>query len=393
MTPASFDVIVLGLGAMGSAAAAALARRGVSCLGLDAFHPPHDRGSSHGETRVIREAYFEHPLYVPLVRRARELWRQLEERRRRRLMETTGALLIGSPRSELIAGAGKSAREHYLDCEELTAEEIHHRFPQLHPPPEAVGLFEPRAGVLFPEECIRALLEEAAEGGAELHHREPAAGWTAAQGEVEVRTPSGRYRGGRLLVAAGAWIPELLPQLPLQVERQVMHLFRPGSGSSDLAPGCLPIFLCAEDDGALWYGLPDFGHGVKVALHHGGATVKASSMEGRVERDDVEAVRRRLRERLPTVDCSPARSAVCMYTNTPDGHFLVDRLPPHSEVLVASACSGHGFKFASVLGEILAALLTGEPHDYDIAPFGLDRAALRAGREPSPPGRARNGTD
>ena len=368
------DVIIVGLGAMGSATAAALARRGVRVLGLDAFRPPHDRGSSHGESRVIREAYFEHPLYVPLVRAAYERWRELEARSSRRLLLVTGALLVGWPASGLIAGARASAEEHGVACEPLDASGIRRRHAQLRVPPEVVGLFEPGAGVLFPEACIEAFLAEAAAAGAELRLEEPLVRLRATAGAVEAVTARATYSAGRLLLAAGAWTPALAPGLPLEVERQVLHWFEP-SEPDPFRPRAFPVFLIEEQSGTLWYGVPDLGTGVKVALHHAGPPTSADELDRAVHGRDVEPVRRLLRERMPALDREPARSAVCMYTNTPDGHFLVDAHPAWPRVLVASACSGHGFKFASVLGELLADRLTERAPALDLHPFSLGRRA------------------
>ncbi len=388
MAQETFDVVVAGLGATGSAAVAELARRGKTVLGLDRFRPPHDQGSSHGDTRVIREAYFEHPLYVPLVQRAYERWRELEKRRGRPLLETTGALLVGADDGVMIEGARASARQHGLASTELTATEIRRRYPVLHPDSATVGLLEPRAGVLFPEACIRAFLNDAAEGGAELRFAEPLLEWRSTQSAIEIRTDHGWVSAGRLILASGAWIPELVPVLArenagsklsgadphqsatLEVERQVMHWVEPAERQAFQA-GVLPVFLFAESDGVVLYGLPDFGGGLKVALHHGGCSTTASSLNREVAKEDVDALRRVLAKRIPTADRQPLRSVVCMYTNTADGHFLIDEHPEHPRMLVASACSGHGFKFASVLGEILADLVVDGETAFDLAPFRL----------------------
>ncbi len=366
------DVIVAGLGAMGSATAAALARRGARVLGFDRFRPPHDRGSSHGESRVIRAAYFEHPLYVPLVRAAYRHWRELESRSGRDLLLETGVLLVGEPSSELIAGARQSSQEHAVPCESLSHDELRRRYPVLTPAEDAVGLLEPGGGVLFPEACIEAFLAEAQASGADLRFDQPLVSFRATGDAVEVTTGRGTYSAGRLLLAGGAWMPELVPSLPLAVERQVLHWFE-APDPRPFAPAAFPVFLIEEAGGTLWYGIPDFGHGLKVALHHHGAPITADTLDRAVHDRDVEPVRRLLRQRLPAADTAPSRSAVCMYTNTPDSHFLIDQHPQAPRVLVASACSGHGFKFASVLGELLADRLTETPSALDLEPFKLDR--------------------
>jgi sarcosine oxidase len=371
--PKTVDVIVAGLGAMGSATASALARRGVRVLGLDRFHPPHDRGSSHGETRVIRAAYFEHPLYVPLVLAAYDRWHALEERSGHRLLVETGVLLVGEPSTELMTGARRSAEEHGVPYVSLTRDEIARRYRAIVPAPGAVGLLEPGGGVLYPELCIASFLDEAASMRAELHFDEPLIGWRSRGDSVEVTTARGSYSCGRLLLAAGAWIPGLLPALPLQVERQVLHFFDPPDPRPFRADA-LPVFLFEESSGPLWYGVPDLGHGLKVGLHHQGAAITPETLDRTISASDVDVVRRVLRERMPGADVPPTRSIVCMYTNTPDGHFVVDEHPEAPRVTIASPCSGHGFKFASILGELLADRLTDTPSALDLAPFRLDRA-------------------
>ena len=374
--PKTVDVVIAGLGAMGSATASALARRGVRVLGLDRFHPPHDRGSSHGETRVIRAAYFEHPLYVPLVRAAYDRWHELEARSGRELLVETGVLMVGEPSSELMTGAKRSAEEHGVPHELLAHDEVARRYRGIVPAPGTVGLLEPGGGVLYPELCIASFLDEAASAGAELHYDEPLGAWRAGDETIEVTTARGSYSAGRLLLAAGAWIPGLLPELPLQVERQVLHFFDPPDPRPFRADA-LPVFLFEDASGPVWYGVPDLGRGLKVGLHHQGAAITPDTLGRTVRASDIDAVRRLLRERMPAADARPTRSIVCMYTNTPDGHFLIDEHPAAPRVLLASPCSGHGFKFASILGELLADRLTETHSALDLAPFRLDRPALR----------------
>ncbi|HVR29329.1 MAG TPA: N-methyl-L-tryptophan oxidase [Thermoanaerobaculia bacterium] len=372
------QVIVAGLGAMGSAAASALARRGVRVLGLDLRRPPHDRGSSHGESRILREAYFEHPLYVPLVRRALGLWRDLEQRSGRPLLRTTGVLLVSRPGSELIDGARRSCEQHDVPCESLTGAEIRRRYPVMSPAEEAIGLYEPGGGVLDPGACIASLLDEAAAAGAELRFDEALVRWTATTDSVDVVTTRSHYGASRLLLAAGAWIPALTPGLPLQVERQVQHWFEaPDRGPFSI--GALPAFLFEETAETVWYGVPDLGRGLKVAIHHGGDRTTADALDRNVAERDVEAVRRLLHARMPAIDRPPSRSSVCMYTNTPDGHFLIDQHPDAPSVLVVSACSGHGFKFASAIGELAADWVSGVPGALRLEPFRLDRPMLSGG--------------
>lgn len=373
----SFDAALVGLGAAGSAAASALARRGARVLGLDRFEPPHERGSSHGETRMIREAYFEAPFYVPLVRRAYEAWRELEARSGRTLLRRTGGIMVGPREGELVSGSLASARRHGLPHEELDAEEIRRRFPALRPAEGAVGVLEPRAGFLFPERCIEAFLAEARGAGALLRTGERVTGWRVDGGGVQVWTERGAYRAGRLLLAAGAWTPALVPELPvpLAVERAVQFWFEPlgPSEAAELEPDRCPVYACESEEGRIWYGFPLQPRGVKVGFHHGGEATDPEAVRGQVEDAEAEEMRDVLRRHIPGAAGRLREAGPCLYTNTPDRHFLIDFHPDHPEVLVCSACSGHGFKFASALGEILADLLLEGRSEADLSPFRLDR--------------------
>lgn len=372
---ASRRVIIVGLGAMGSAAAYHLARRGVRVLGFDRWAPPHANGSSHGRSRIIREAYFEHPLYVPLVRRAFENWDALERESGRRLYTRTGALMLGAAGSTVVAGTRASAREHGLAVEELSAAELARRFPAWHPPADTLGVVEARAGVLAPEAAVAAHLDLAGRAGAELRVNEPVLSWRAAAGGVEVTTNTGVHRADRLVLSAGAWTGGLVRELdlPLVVERNVMFWFRPVRRAAWYAPERFPVFLHEYAPGRFWYGLPDLGDGVKVAFHHGGETVDPDAARRPASAAEIAAMRALVRPLLPDLDGPPVESAACVYTDTPDSHFVVDVHPRHPEVVIASPCSGHGFKFSSVIGEILADLAVGERPPFDLTPFRLGR--------------------
>ena len=374
-----YDVIVAGLGAMGGAAASVLARRGRRVLGLDRFAPPHREGSSSGRTRIIREAYFEHPAYVPIVQRAYEAWAALERDSGRTLFRQTGGLMIGPPDGVLVGGALRSAREHALRHEIVPSEDLARRWPALRPDVGVVGVWEPRAGVLFPEECVAAHLELAARTGAELRTGEPVLSWEADGEGVAVRTSRETYRAERLVLAPGAWLMRLLPDLslPLTVRRQLAFWFEP-IATGAFAPERLPVFIWEHEPRRYFYGFPDFGDGVKVARHGEGEIVEAEHAHRAVARGEEEDLRLQLARYLPAA-CGPLReTAVCLYTCTPDGHFIVDSHPAHPQVTIASVCSGHGFKFASAMGEILADLATGERPRFDLSMFRIARFA--AGR-------------
>jgi sarcosine oxidase len=367
------DVVVLGLGAMGSAIARSLARRGRRLVGLDRFAPPHRLGSSHGRSRIIREAYYEQPAYVPLVQRSYDLWAELERESGRPLLRLTGGLMAGPADGVLVRGARRSAAAHGLACEDLSVPEIRKRFPAFAPDAGMVGVFEPRAGVLFPEAGIEAALAGAAASGADLRVDEEAQEWRAESGAVHVQTARGSFSAGTLVLAAGAWLPRLVPGLPLTVERQVLHWFEPLRDHRLLAPEVCPIALWEVEGGRIFYTIPDLGDGVKAAIHYGGEVTDAERVRRDVTPEDEAAVRSLLERLVPGAAGRRRESSVCLYTNTPDRHFLIDRHPEHPQVLLVSPCSGHGFKFAPVVGEIVADLVTEGASRFDLRPFSVAR--------------------
>jgi sarcosine oxidase len=378
VTASSCDVLVVGLGAMGSAVTCELARRGLRVVAFDRFSPPHPWGSSHGETRIIREAYFEHPLYVPLVQRAYERWHALARDSGRRLLVTTGALTIGPPDGALVKGSMASAHVHALPHEALTPNEVERRHPALRPPAGTVAIWEPRAGVLLPEPCIESHLRLGARHGATLRCDTLVRSWRAEGSRVSLSTSAGRFDADWLVLAAGAWMSDLLPELAstLSVERQVLHWYRPRAHPGAFRAERLPVFLIEHDQGGILYGipeLPDVGAGVKVARHHNGETTSAASIDRSVRPGEIQSLELLIASFLPGLAGGWQRASVCMYTNTPDEHFLIDRHPALPNVLVISACSGHGFKFAPVVGEVAADLITGGASRFDLTPFRFGR--------------------
>lgn len=363
-------VLVVGLGAAGSAAALALARRGARVTGVDQFRPPHPHGSSHGRSRVIREAYYESPVYVPLVRRAYELWQALERDGGRALLRQTGGLMLGDERGALVAGARRSATEHGLPFELLDAAEIRRRFPAFHAPAGTVGVWEPRAGFLDPEAAIETALTLAARAGADLRFDVAVTGWHATASGITVDTSTGPLHADRVVVTAGAWAPDLLgaSAVPLSVERQVMYWFAPARPEG-FGVGALPVFIWEWEPGRLFYGIPDHGAGFKVAQHHGGEATTAGTVRRGVWPAEVAAMRALLRRFLPEADGPPTDAVTCLYTNTPDHHFVLGPHPGEPRLILGSACSGHGFKFASVLGEVLADLALTGRSSFDLTPF------------------------
>jgi len=372
-----FDVAIIGLGAMGSAAAYHLAARGVRVIGLDRWHPPHDRGSSHGETRLIREAYFEAPYYVPIVQRAFDLWSALEAEAGRPLLRLTGGLMIGPPDGALVLGAARSAEMHALPHERLDAAEVRRRYPGFEPDDHIVAIWESRTGLLFPEACVAAHLEGAARAGAVLRFGEPARSWRADGEGVEVETGAGRIRASRLVLAGGAWMPALLggAGLPLRISRQTLHWFEPVADPERFDPERFPSWIYEHAPGLYTYGFPRLEGAVKAAMHVPGDTVDPDAILRETTPEESAGLIGALRQYVPDAAGRQVRSAVCMYANTPDTVFALDRHPAHPQVVVMSACSGHGFKFSSALGEIAADLATDRAPRFDLAPFRIGRFA------------------
>ena len=371
----SYDVAIIGLGAMGSAAACHLARRGLRVIGFDRHSPPHDLGSSHGETRIIREAYAEGIAYVNIFPRAYELWAELEEESGRELYLQTGGLMFGPPDSEMVAGAETSAKTHNLAYEKLSADEVRRRYDIFNPDDDMMAISDPRAGILYPEACVEAHLELAGRHGAELLLDQPAIAWTSKSGGVTVETETGTYNAQSLILSAGAWLPELLNGLdiPLKVERQVLMWYEPVNNANLFRPDQCPIFIWDTGPGIHFYGFPDIGTGVKVARMHYGEISSADDLRRSTDANDDPPVRSFLERYMPDVPGRLVNTQVCMFTNTPDEDFIIDLHPERQNVVIASPCSGHGFKFASAMGEILADLATTGESRLDVSMFGLNR--------------------
>jgi sarcosine oxidase len=357
------DVIIAGLGAHGSAAAYHLAKRGQSVLGFDRFARGHTLASFGGLSRIIRLSYYEHPSYVPLLKRAWDLWRELERDSGETLLTQTGGLYMGSPDGELVSGSLTSARTHGLDHEVLDNAELRRRFPVFAVDPAWIGVLDAQAGWLAPERSVETHLRQAERHGATLRFGEPIERWELDGDGVRVNTSAGTYRARHLVIAAGSWLPRLLPQLAphLWVERNVLFWFEPRGQLDAFAK--LPVYI-VEDTDRLYYGFPyDPGNGLKMAGLHFGDRVDPDRVDREASAADEERVRAWLRRRMPLANGERRRAQVCMYTNSPDGHFIIDREGP---VTYASACSGHGFKFASAVGEILAELATSGRSSLDI---------------------------
>ncbi|MCK2238448.1 MULTISPECIES: N-methyl-L-tryptophan oxidase [unclassified Crossiella] len=368
-----YDVIVIGLGGMGSAAAYHLAARGSRVLGLDRFGPAHSNGSSHGGSRIIRQSYFEDPAYVPLLLRSYELFDKLANDSGREVLTVTGGVMIGRPDCLTVAGSKLSAETWNLPHEMLDAREIRRRFPTLTPAADEVALYEEKAGFVRPEATVGAHLDLADQAGAELHYHEPVLDWTSTATGVRVRTAAGEYTAEKLVICPGAWAPQLLADLgiPFVIERQVQYWFAPTGGLDPFQPDVHPIYIWEAADGIQAYGFPASDGpdgGAKVAFFRGGQTCTPDTIDRTVHPHEVEAMRGQMLPRIPSLPGEFLRAATCMYTNTADEHFVIATHPAHEQVTVACGFSGHGFKFVPVVGEILADLaLTGTTaHPIDL---------------------------
>jgi sarcosine oxidase len=374
----AYDVIVLGTGGVGSAAAYHVARRGAKVLGIDRFPGGHDRGSSHGQTRVIRQAYFEHPGYVPLLLRAYELWRDLEQVSGVDLLHQVGLLQVGPPDGVVIRGVLESASRHSLAVQQLTAEEAHRRFPGFRVAEGYAGVFEPAAGYLKVERCVLAHLAAAKACGAELRYGLQARSWRLDDRGVRIETDQGDFAAAKLIITAGPWAPQLLADLgvPLVVRRKHLYWFPAGDRRYGQKQGC-PTYLFELPYG-IFYGFPRIDDlGVKVAEHSGGATVADPLTDTReLDAADLARVEAFLAAHLPGVGRPMQHRTVCYYTMSPDEHFVVDRHPQYASVFFAAGLSGHGFKFTSVLGDALADLASEGRTALPIRFLSLARFAL-----------------
>ena len=380
----SYDVIVAGLGGMGSAAAYHLAGRGKLVLGLERHTPLHDRGSSHGESRIVRQAYFEGSAYVPLVLRAYELWERLEEETSEELMTLNGGLMIGPRDGALVSGSMACADEHGLPYEILDSSELKRRYPIFEPGPDVVALFEERAGFVRPEAGVKAHLERAASMGAELRFEERITSWEATPSGVRVETERGSYEAERLVVSAGAWAGELLAELglPLEVTRQILFWFKPEGGVEPYAPERVPIWIYEPDDGNMFYSFPavDGEESVKAAFFRAdGKPADPETIDREVHEEEVEFIRSYLARYVPSMNGDLTGAKTCMYTNTPDEHFVLSTHPEHPQVSIAAGFSGHGYKFCSVVGEILADFAVEGKTEHPIDLFSPTRLTSAGG--------------
>jgi sarcosine oxidase len=372
----AYDVIVAGLGGMGSAAALQLASRGVNVLGLEKFGPAHARGASHGGSRIIRQSYFESPDYVPLLLRAYEMWEQLATDSGRDLITLTGGVMVGRPESRTVAGSRASAERWGLAHEILDANELRRRFPTLDPARDEIALYEQKAGFVRPEQTVQANLELAAKRGADLRFHEPMTEWRQTPDGVRVSTVKGTYTAGHLIVTPGPWAPELLADLhiPFRIERMVQFWFQPRGGVDRWTPDRHPIYVWEDAEGGQIYGFPAIDGpdgGAKIAFFRlpRPTITTPDTLDTEVHDDEIAEMIDYSGRRLPDLPGAFLRGEPCMYSTTPDEHFVIARHPASANVTVACGFSGHGFKFVPVVGEIAADLATTGATSHPIALF------------------------
>ncbi|QNF34089.1 N-methyl-L-tryptophan oxidase [Adhaeribacter swui] len=368
----TFDVMVVGLGAAGSSALYHLSKTGKKVCGIDQFVPPHAQGSSHGQSRIIRQAYHEDPLYVPFIKRAYELWEEIEKESGKQLFLKTGGLMLGNSNAGVIKGAELSARTHDIPYTYLSNQEISTRFPAFKPDNDVVGVLEENAGILFPEDCIKTHLEVAALNGAEILKNVKVTTIHTHSDVVTVGTNQGKYLANKVIIATGPWISEFIPELnlPLTVERQVLYWFKTNEPSIRLDN--LPIYIWEYAPGKMFYGFPDLGDGIKVAHHHAGEPTSPDTLNRNISPEEISSMKNVISTYF-NLNVEFNYGTVCMYTNTPDERFIIDYHPQHKNMIIASPCSGHGFKFASVTGKLLSQLALDEKPELDISLFSISR--------------------
>ena len=372
----TYDVIVIGVGAMGAAACWNLARRGVRVLGLEQFSIVHALGSSHGHTRMIRLAYYEHPDYVPLLRRAYQLWDELEAAGNDKVLHRTGGIYMGPHEGEVVPGAIDAANKHNLPHEVLSHADLAKRHPHFTLPEHFIGVWEPAAGFLLCEKSVALFARLALESGATLQGHEPVQHVDLQPHGVTVTTARDTYHAAHVIFCGGAWTSRLLANLKinLTVTRQVLGWLWPNR-PHNFTLGDFPVWGIEQTDGSLAYGFPMMSDlpGLKIA-RHGRGTVTDPDKVSRdctpADREEVFAIPRTF---LPSGAGPLLASRICLYTNSPDGHFIIDRHPASKNATIACGFSGHGFKFASVMGEILADLATTGASPLPIGFLSLDR--------------------
>jgi len=368
-------VVVLGMGAHGSSAAYRLALRGVGVIGLDQFHPPHSMGSSHGPSRILRMAYKEGPNYVPLLRRSFELWHELNRDFSEPSFDVTGGLFMGPPTGRAMTGMKVASEAEDVEIHSLTPEEVRKKYPSFLIPDGWEAIWDPNSGAIFPEVAVGAQLILAERAGADLRYNTQVTGWEATESGVTVNTSDGSIEADRLIVTAGVWAPGLLgdAEIPFEVERVSLWMLEPKANHIFFRAGNFPNASFEIEEKFPLYMQADYGTGVKVALDHHGTPTTPETVSRETTQEDHDKIFEHIRRFIPDLDGKVLDSAVCMYTNTPDLNFVIDFHPGEPNVIIGSACSGHGFKFAPVMGEILADLALDGRSKYDMEMFSATR--------------------
>jgi len=378
--PQVFDCMVVGLGANGASTLYHLSGTGRKIIGVDRFTPPHAHGSSHGESRIIRQAYYEDPAYVPLLRAAYKEWEKLERVSGKKLFWQTGGIMLGNKDTAVVRGSKLSADTHGIPYEYLDSPSLRQRFPAFRPAGDTVGVLEKEAGILFPEECIRTFLDQAATRGAAIHYNQPVLKIAPGKNSIEITTTKEKYSVGSLVLSAGAWTNQLLPglQLPLSIKRQVLFWFGHNNPQDQdrFLPANMPIYIWEYTEGKMFYGFPDLGTGIKIAPHHRGRGIDPDHLTQDVSQEEIREMEDIAREYLSITPLFKT-SAVCMYTNTPDENFIIDYHPQFGNIIIASPCSGHGFKFSSLTGRILSDMALRNDTGFDLSPFSISRPAIK----------------
>jgi sarcosine oxidase len=384
------DVLILGLGAMGSAAAYQLAKRGAKVVGLDQFSPPHDRGSSHGDTRITRLAIGEGAHYTPLATRSHELWREIEKQTGADLLTVTGGLIISSGErtgalhvDTFFANTVAAAERYRIPHRILDTREIRERFAQFRVRDGEIGYYEPDAGFLRPESCVRAQLALARTYGAAIHASEKVSGFEASAHGVTVTTDRGVYDAERLIVTAGAWLPQLIGEkyaTPFKVLRQVLFWFDVNGPVAPFLPANCPVYIWElQGPQQAIYGFPaiDGSHGgVKIATQQYERTTTPETVNRDVSKAEAEAMYDTyVAPYLPDLSPDCVKAVACLYTQTPDAGFVIDYHPQTERVIIASPCSGHGFKHSAAIGEALAELVIDGKSRFDLSAFRFTRFA------------------
>ena len=370
-----YDVIIIGLGAMGSAASYYLSKNGVKVLGLDTYEPPHKLGSSHGHTRVIREAYHEGTSYVPIVKRAYELWNELDHEIEDKLILEYGGMYLGDD-GKYLSDAKKSAKKYDIPIKEFSSKEIKQKYNILNPPNNFKGLLENRSGAVFPEKAISNFLSKSINNGSSHNYNEKVIGWEKQSKFYKVETDKNNYFAEKLIFSSGAWIKNLVPslKLPVKIERQVLFWFNPIKDKYKFHYSNMPNTGWDLDNGMEFYTQPNIENkGFKVAMHHNGKFISENDLNRESNADDLSIVKNFLEEYIPLANGKLIDSRVCVYTNTPDLDFIIDFYPNDENLIICSPCSGHGFKFTPAIGEICSELVINNGTNYDLSEFSIKR--------------------